>query len=81
MANQTMRHMKNNQFGVIQCVRARGELGKRIREMGLVPGTRFRMQCRAPLKDPVAVQLENFTLSLRNNEADYIYVAIEEEQS
>ena len=29
---------------------------------------------RAPLRDPVALRLPGFTLSLRNNEADYIVV-------
>ena len=29
---------------------------------------------RAPLRDPVALRLPGFTLSLRNNEADHIYV-------
>jgi ferrous iron transport protein A len=42
--------------------------------MGLVPGTLLEVQGRAPLRDPVAIQLKDFTLTLRNNEADYITV-------
>lgn len=55
-------------------VSAVGELGRRIRDMGLVPGTTIEVIGRAPLRDPVALRLKGFTLSLRNSEADYVTV-------
>ncbi len=58
----------------IASVRADGELGRRIRDMGLVTGAEVEVIGRAPLRDPVALRLPGFTLSLRNNEADYILV-------
>ena len=73
-----MRQMKKNQNGSIIRVRANGEMGRRIRDMGLVPGTEVKIQGRAPLKDPVALRVMGFTLSLRNNEADYIEVEVEQ---
>lgn len=73
-----LRQMPVGQKGIIAKVTAEGELGRRIRDMGLVPGTPLKVQGRAPLRDPVAVRVRNFTLSLRNNEADYISVEIEE---
>ncbi|HOV87662.1 MAG TPA: FeoA family protein [Syntrophobacteraceae bacterium] len=71
-----MRKMLAGQEGVVTRVTARGELGRRIRDMGLVPGTPIYIQGRAPLKDPVAVRVRDFTLSLRNNEADFIEVEV-----
>jgi len=71
-----MRKMLAGQEGVVTRVTARGELGRRIRDMGLVPGTPIFIQGRAPLKDPVAVRVRDFTLSLRNNEADFIEVEV-----
>ena len=71
-----MRQMKRNQSGTIAAVRANGELGRRIRDMGLVPGTIIIIKGRAPLKDPVAVRTPSFTLTLRNSEADYIDVEV-----
>ena len=53
---------------------ANGELGRRIRDMGLVPGEEVQITGRAPLKDPVSLRLRGFTLSLRNSEADQIIV-------
>jgi ferrous iron transport protein A len=69
--------MKRHQSGTIVAVSAAGELGRRIRDMGLVPGTPITVQGRAPLKDPVALRVMGFTLTLRNNEADYIQVEVE----
>jgi ferrous iron transport protein A len=43
--------------------------------MGLVPGVEITVIGRAPLRDPVALKIHDFTLTLRNNEADYILVA------
>ena len=73
-----MRHMKDNQVGTIRAVKAQGEMGRRIRDMGLVPGTRIKIQGRAPLYDPVALRVMGFILTLRNSEADYIEVEAEE---
>jgi ferrous iron transport protein A len=69
--------MQDNQSGTIRAVRADGELGRRIRDMGLVPGTEIRIQGRAPLYDPVALRVMGFTLTLRNNEADFIDVEVD----
>ena len=71
-----MRNMRDNQEGIVTAVRAVGELGRRIRDMGLVPGTEIRVQGRAPLYDPVLLRIKGFTLALRNREADHIEVEV-----
>jgi len=68
--------MAINQSGTIKSVKAEGELGRRIREMGLVPGAEITIKQRAPLNDPVALRIMGATLTLRNNEADFIEVEI-----
>jgi len=72
-----MREMSDNQEGVIKRITATGEMGRRIREMGLVPESPIRIQGRAPLRDPVAIKVKDYTLTLRNNEADQILVEVE----
>jgi len=47
-----MREMADNQAGTIKKVSATGEMGRRLREMGLVPDTLIQIQGRAPLKEP-----------------------------
>jgi ferrous iron transport protein A len=73
-----LRKMKVNQRGKIKSVTAKGELGRRIRDMGLIAGTDFVVIGRAPLYDPVAVKMNGFTLTLRNSEADYITCEVDD---
>jgi len=49
--------------------------------MGIVPETSIQIQGRAPLKDPVAVKLRGFVLTLRNNEASNIFVEVDVPES
>ena len=72
-----MREMCDNQTGRIRRVSAPGEMGRRLREMGLVSNAEIQIQGRAPLKDPVAIKLKDFVLTLRNNEADHILVEVD----
>ena len=73
----SMRRMKVNQTGVIKKITIAGEMGRRIREMGLVPGMSIMVLGRAPLNDPVAIRVRDYTLTLRNNEADHIEVEVQ----
>ena len=74
----SLRLLKVGDRAHIERILAEGELGRRIRDMGLVPGAQVEVVGRAPLKDPVALRLKGFTLSLRNNEADFILVSLPE---
>ncbi len=72
-----LRKMQVGQRAKVVAVDAAGEMGRRIRDMGLVPGAELEVMGRAPLRDPVALRIGGFTLTLRNNEADYISVEME----
>ena len=73
-APASLRTLAKGQKAVIAAITAEGEMGRRIRDMGLVPGVEIQVVGRAPLKDPVALRLMGFTLTLRNREADFITV-------
>ena len=70
----SLRALSEGQKATIVSISVQGELGRRIRDMGLVPGAEIQVMGRAPLQDPVALRLMGFTLTLRNREADYITV-------
>jgi ferrous iron transport protein A len=76
MASISLRALTPGQRATISAVTADGELGRRIRDMGLVPGAEITITGRAPLKDPVALKVGTTLLTLRNNEADQIMVAV-----
>lgn len=73
-----IRKMKANQVGTVQNILVKGELGRRIRDMGITPGTELKVIGRAPLYDPVALKIKGFTITLRNSEADYIICEVED---
>lgn len=72
----SLRQMQVDQTGIIASVKAFGVMGRRLRDMGLIPGKEIKIQGRAPLYDPVSVRIMGFTLTLRNNEADHIEVEV-----
>ena len=69
-----LRQLPLGQKAKIISVDAKGEMNRRIRDMGLIPGSSVKVVGRAPLLDPIAVRLSGVTISLRNSEADFIEV-------
>jgi ferrous iron transport protein A len=76
-----LRQMAVDQSGRVEHLTSQGELGRRLRDMGLTPGTKITVKGRAPLKDPVALRVRDCTLTLRNNEADHILVKLGEDHA
>jgi ferrous iron transport protein A len=48
----------------------------RLREMGLLTGTRVTLVRTAPMGDPLEIKLRGYLLSLRKTEADHVLVEI-----
>jgi len=48
----------------------------RLREMGLLTGTRVTLIRTAPLGDPLEIKLRGYNLSLRKSEADHVLVEV-----
>jgi ferrous iron transport protein A len=46
----------------------------RLREMGLLAGTRLTLIRTAPLGDPIEIKLRGYHLTLRKSEADHVLV-------
>lgn len=46
----------------------------RLRELGLLPGTRIQLIRRAPLGDPIEISVRGSLISLRKKEADLIEI-------
>jgi ferrous iron transport protein A len=75
--NISLRQLVPGQQATVAKVAVGGELGRRLRDMGLVAGTPLVVVGRAPLKDPVEIKLRGYNLTLRNNEADHILVEVQ----
>jgi Fe2+ transport system protein FeoA len=46
----------------------------RLREMGLLPGTRVSLVRTAPLGDPIEIKVRGYNLTLRKSEAAHVLV-------
>jgi len=71
----TLDSLPSGQWARVQDVRAERSLRRRLFELGFVPGTKVRVIRRAPLGDPLELELRGGRLSLRAVEAAGIEVA------
>jgi ferrous iron transport protein A len=67
--------LKPGQEGIIREFRS-NELFLKLMEMGCVPGEKILLEQIAPLGDPISVSIAGYHLSLRLNEAEHIYVDV-----
>ena len=67
--------LKPGQEGVIKEFNS-NEIFLKLMEMGCVPGEKILMEQKAPLGDPISVNVAGYHLSLRINEAEHIMVEI-----
>ncbi len=51
---------------------------RRLHELGLTPGKSVTYLCRAPLRDPLLIEIGQSRLSLRRAEASLVTVEIED---
>jgi ferrous iron transport protein A len=65
----TLAALRPGSVAVIESVDASDPIGRRLLDLGFVPGTFVRVLRRAPLGDPVAYELRNTRLCLRRQEA------------
>jgi ferrous iron transport protein A len=69
--------MRLGEKGVIVKVKGHGEMNRRLRDMGLVPGTEILVQGRGAAVRSVNLKIRDNNLTLRNNEADCIFVRVD----
>ena len=62
------------QEGIITKVKGYGAFRKRITEMGFVPGVAVRVIKKAPLGDPMEIEIMGYRISLRKNEVKLIEI-------
>lgn len=65
----------NGQCGMVVSVGGEDLLRRRLLEMGFCNGVQVRMVRRAPLGDPLELELRGYSLSLRNEQARHVRVS------
>ncbi|MFM9986606.1 MAG: ferrous iron transport protein A [Flavobacteriales bacterium] len=67
----TLDTYQNGQLGIVKNV-AGHPLAAKMTEMGIFAGQELKVLFRAPLGDPIAVDMDGYVLSLRLSEAKLI---------
>ena len=78
---RTLSYLQPGQEAIITKVKGYGAFRKRITEMGFVPGTAVKIIKKAPLGDPMELELMGYRISLRKREADLIEIVSHETYS
>lgn len=65
--------LKIGEVGTIVSVE-KSPFSDKLQEMGCVKGTKISPVRKAPLGDPIAFELEDYTLSMRRKEAETILI-------
>jgi len=65
-------------IGVVVKIGGNSSTRRRIMDMGIVRGARVVLIRRAPLGDPVELEIKDYNLSLRKRDAENIYVKMED---
>lgn len=70
----TLDEIKTGGSAVVGAVRGDGAMRLRLLDMGIVPGTKIRVNRRAPTGDPIEVELRGYRLTLRHADAQTIVI-------
>ncbi len=70
----TVYDLKPGEFGKVTKVTASGAIRQRLIDMGVIPGTRVKMERLAPAGEPVWIVLDGIHLSLRRHEAEAVLI-------
>ena len=71
---QRLSELKPGQKATINTIQQNGPIKRRLLEMGLVRGSKIQIICRAPLGDPLEIEIRDYKLTIRKKEADIILV-------
>ena len=72
----TLNNLKENQICKVKSVNVIGKLKYRLLDMGIVPKTKIKLTKKAPLGDPLQIEVRGYSLSIRKEIASKIEVEV-----
>ena len=70
----TLDNLKIGEFAKIKAVNGEGLLRRRLLDMGLTPKTKIMIRKKAPMGDPIEINLRGYELTLRLEDAKNIEI-------
>ena len=62
--------------GVVKAVGGEGKIKRRLFDMGVTPGAEIFLRKKAPLGDPLEVNIRGYELTLRKTEAELVTMEV-----
>ncbi|MDC2867781.1 MULTISPECIES: FeoA family protein [unclassified Bacillus (in: firmicutes)] len=69
---QPLSTFKTGQLVQIEKIKLEGTMKRRLLDLGFIPGATIKVLQKSPLGDPIAYQVSNTTIALRNEESSLI---------
>ncbi len=69
---------KIGERGIIKSVQGEGKVRRRLFDMGVTPGAEVLLRKKAPLGDPIEINIRNYELTLRKVEASCVTLEVVE---
>ncbi|MGG2093682.1 FeoA family protein [Bacillus sp. S13(2024)] len=69
---QPLSTFKTGQLVQIEKIKLEGTMKRRLLDLGFIPGATIKVLQKSPLGDPIAYQVSNTTIALRNEESSRI---------
>ena len=71
---KTINDLKPGEYGKIKELSGDKNYMKRFMEMGFIPGSLIFLQKKAPFGGPLKINIKNYNLAIRKEDANMIYV-------
>mgnify|MGYP003295663864 FL=1 len=71
---------KIGETGQIKKVDGEGKLRRRLLDMGVTPGAKIYLRKKAPLGDPIEINIRGYELTLRKSEAELVTLEVEDKR-
>lgn len=69
---KTLNNFEIGECGIVTSIKDKGSIRRRLFDMGITPGAEILLKKKAPLGDPIEVNIRGYELTLRKVEAELV---------
>ena len=76
--NKKLSEFRVGETGIVDIVNGEGKVRRRLFDMGITPGCEITLRKKAPLGDPLEIQLRGYELTILKAEASLVVMEMKE---
>lgn len=70
----TLEKLAVGDYAIVVTIKGEGQIRRRLFDMGITPGAEIYLRKKAPLGDPIEINIRGYELTLRKVEANAVVV-------